>query len=74
MPEVGKAEHHGIDILAGADGLVVAVCVDGIAGKTLLAIGLLDVGLGKIDTTGVKIADRNNAGKIRTIEHTRNFK
>ena len=73
MPEVGKAEHHCIDILAGAYSLVVAVGIDSITSKSLLAICLLDVGLGKINTAGVKITDRNNAGKIRTIEHTRNF-
>ena len=69
MPEVGKAEHHGIHVLARTHFLVVVVCIDRISGEPFSPVGLLELLLCEIDAAGIEVAHRDYARDVHAPQH-----
>ena len=67
VPEVRQADHHGVDVGACAQFLVVVVHPD----DGSVAIGLLNLGLRVRRALRVEVADGDDAGDVGALEHPR---
>src|SRR6266542_1688482 len=65
MPMIRRADHHGVDILAGEELAVVAVPGYAVVRlAALLAVVTVDQRLGISDAFAVEIADGDNPGRV----------